>query len=67
MAPSAFARPRVNDYGKYSNFLNCSSSKAIPDETWKLGRIVEKASKCWETELFLSISEFHFHFEQGEN
>ena len=30
----------------------CTSSQATTDKNPKLGRIVEKASKCWKSELF---------------
>ena len=33
----------------------------------KLGRGVEKTSKCWKTDLFQSISAFNSHFHGGEN
>ena len=44
-------------------FLKCCSSQAITDRNLKLGRDVEKASKRWKSELFLSIYEFNSHFQ----
>ena len=45
---------RVNDDGKYDNILKLlfSSSQAITDRNLKLSRAVEKALKCWKSELF---------------
>ena len=48
-------------------FRNCCSSQAMTDRNLKLGRVAETASKRWKSELFLSISEFNSHFQEGEN
>ena len=48
-------------------FQNCCSSQAITDRNLKLGRVMEKASKYWKSELFESISEFNSHFHGVEN
>ena len=52
---------------KMVTFCNCCSSQIMTDKNLKFRRVVEKASKCWENELFQLISVINCHSEEGEN